>query len=161
MTVRDFYLQSRKNELPAFQRVLNALPKDKFSYKPHDRSPAAQQIVWTMASELAAGVHLVESGTLTFDGMPAPPAPDKMIELFNKNYADLVNHVAKMADADWDKPAKFVSGGQTVMESSMGAFLWLLHNDAIHHRGQLSTYIRPMGGKVPSIYGPSGDDPGR
>jgi uncharacterized damage-inducible protein DinB len=37
--------------------------------------------------------------------------------------------------------------------------LWLFFFDAIHHRGQLSTYIRPMGGKVPSIYGPSGDDP--
>ena len=42
----------------------------------------------------------------------------------------------------------------------MGDFLWYLFFDAIHHRGQLSTYIRPMGGQVPSIYGPSGDDPG-
>ena len=39
-------------------------------------------------------------------------------------------------------------------------FVWGMFFDAIHHRGQLTTYLRPMGGKVPSIYGPSGDDPG-
>jgi uncharacterized damage-inducible protein DinB len=39
------------------------------------------------------------------------------------------------------------------------AFLWLMLMDSIHHRGQLSVYIRPAGGKVPSIYGPSGDEP--
>jgi uncharacterized damage-inducible protein DinB len=49
--------------------------------------------------------------------------------------------------------------GELLMEQSLGGFLWYLFFDAIHHRGQLSTYIRPMGGKVPSIYGPSGDDP--
>jgi uncharacterized damage-inducible protein DinB len=49
--------------------------------------------------------------------------------------------------------------GERLMEQSLGGFLWYLFFDAIHHRGQLSTYIRPMGGKVPSIYGPSGDDP--
>ena len=43
----------------------------------------------------------------------------------------------------------------------MGEFFWFSLLDAIHHRGQLSVYIRPMGGKVPSIYGPSGDDMGQ
>jgi uncharacterized damage-inducible protein DinB len=161
MTVREFFLASRKNELPAFQRVLNALPRDKFNYKPHDRSPSAQQIVWTMASELGAGIGLVETGTLTFDQMPPAPAPDRMIALFNEHYADLMHRVTNMSEADWNKPARFVVGGQTVGEQPLGNFLWLLHNDAIHHRGQLSTYLRPMGAKVPSIYGPSGDDPGR
>ena len=44
-----------------------------------------------------------------------------------------------------------------VMEMPIGEFLWFILFDAIHHRGQLSTYIRPMGGQVPAIYGPSGD----
>jgi len=42
----------------------------------------------------------------------------------------------------------------------VGGLLWIALFDFIHHRGQLTTYIRPMGGKVPSIYGPSGDDAG-
>ena len=51
-------------------------------------------------------------------------------------------------------------GDKLYMEQPLGTFLWYFFFDAIHHRGQLSTYIRPMGGKGPSIYGPSGDDPG-
>jgi len=51
-------------------------------------------------------------------------------------------------------------GDKMMMEQPLGEFLWYLFFDALHHRGQLSTYIRPMGGKVPSIYGPSGDEPG-
>ena len=64
-----------------------------------------------------------------------------------------------MDEAAWDKPGRFVLNGETRMAMPVSGFLWMFFFDAIHHRGQLSTYIRPMGGKVPSIYGPSGDDP--
>jgi uncharacterized damage-inducible protein DinB len=63
-----------------------------------------------------------------------------------------------MDPATWDKNGQLVSGGKVVLEQPIGGFLWLILFDAIHHRGQLTTYIRPMGGKVPSIYGPSGDE---
>ena len=159
MTVREFYVQSRKQELPKFQNVLNALPKDKFAYKPHDRSPSAEQIVWTMTNELKSCSDLIDTGTLTFEPVPAPP-PDKMLALFNQHYDALLHRASKMTDADWDKPGKFVLGGQVRMEQPIGMFLWMFHHDMIHHRGQLAAYLRPMGGKVPSIYGPSGDDPG-
>ena len=46
-------------------------------------------------------------------------------------------------------------------EESVGGFVWGFLFDLIHHRGQLTTYLRPMGGKVPSIYGPSADDSGQ
>ena len=59
------------------------------------------------------------------------------------------------------KQAKFLMGGAAVWEDAVGQMVWGMLFDAIHHRGQLSTYLRPMGGKVPSIYGPSADDPGQ
>lgn len=49
---------------------------------------------------------------------------------------------------------------EIILKDTVGGLLWLALFDAVHHRGQLSTYIRPMGGKVPSVYGPSADDPG-
>jgi hypothetical protein len=52
----------------------------------------------------------------------------------------------------------FLVTGNLAWEAPLGELLWFMFFDAIHHRGQLSTYIRPMGGKVPSIYGPSGDN---
>lgn len=159
MTVREFYLDTRKRELPAFQRVLGALPQDKFHYKPHDRSPSAEQIVWTITNEMAACQHLIETGQLDFEQAP-PPAPAKMLELFDRHYSRLLQAVEKMSEADWNNVGQFKMGGKVLMEQPIGQFLWLFHQDAIHHRGQLAAYLRPMGAKVPSIYGPSGDDPG-
>lgn len=159
MTIREFYMEARKNELPAFQRVLAALPKDKYHYRPHDRSPSTEQLVWTITSEMPACRGLIDTGQLTFEQKPAP-APDQMLALFNEHYTELLNRVGKMSEADWHKTGQFKMGDKVVMEQPVGQFLWMFHHDMIHHRGQLSAYIRPMGGKVPSIYGPSGDDPG-
>jgi uncharacterized damage-inducible protein DinB len=65
--------------------------------------------------------------------------------------------VAALDDAGWTRKGQFFAGGKMMLEQPIGEFLWFILFDAIHHRGQLSTYIRPMGGQVPAIYGPSGD----
>ena len=67
----------------------------------------------------------------------------------------------EMADAAWDDvPAKFLHESTVIMEMPRRDMGWLMWFDCIHHRGQLSTYLRPMGSKVPGIYGPSADDQG-
>ena len=62
-----------------------------------------------------------------------------------------------MTDGDWASEAKMSMGGKEVWKTTKGQFALGFLLDLIHHRGQLSVYIRPMGGKVPSIYGPSAD----
>jgi hypothetical protein len=57
MTLREFYLERRRAECPTFLSVLNALPADRLDYRPHDRSPSAAQLVWTLATELRACVE--------------------------------------------------------------------------------------------------------
>ena len=52
MTVREFYIERRRAETPVFLNVLKALPADRLGYRPHDRSPSAEQLVWTLTSEL-------------------------------------------------------------------------------------------------------------
>jgi uncharacterized damage-inducible protein DinB len=125
-------------------------------YKPHPNSPSAQQLAWTLTTELKAAFEACDTGQTHF---PTDPAPDHaaILAAFEKNYAQLTDRVARMDESAWAKPAKLSSGGKVVMEQPAGEFAWMLFFDAIHHRGQLSAYIRPMGGKVPSIYGPSGD----
>jgi len=83
-----------------------------------------------------------------------------MIAKYEKWSTELLEKVAALDDASEDRKAQFLYQGQVVMEKPMMEFLWDFMFDAIHHRGQLSAYLRPMGGKVPSIYGPSADDPG-
>jgi uncharacterized damage-inducible protein DinB len=158
MTNREFHLQCRKNETLAFLRVLNALPLDKFDYTPHEKSQPVNRIVWTLIGETQACADLIDTGQLNF-GAPPQLAPAQMIENFEKVWDDVLHKVERMDEAAWNKTGKFMMNGQVRMEQPVGQFLWLFLFDAIHHRGQLSTYIRPMGGKVPPIYGPSGDDP--
>ena len=66
--------------------------------------------------------------------------------------------VARMDDAAWERNAEFYFGGKKVSNQPVGGFLWFILFDAIHHRGQLTTYLRPMGAKVPAVYGPSADE---
>ncbi|MFZ0062862.1 MAG: DinB family protein [Pyrinomonadaceae bacterium] len=158
MTLRDFYLKRAKAEFPVFLKVLRALPED-LSYKPHDRSPSAEQLVWTLTNELKALINVVDTGKSEWEDSK-PPSRDEMIGMFEKWSTELLDKVAALDDASQERNAQFLYQGTVVMEKPMVEFLWDFMFDAIHHRGQLSAYLRPMGGKVPSIYGPSADDTG-
>jgi uncharacterized damage-inducible protein DinB len=159
MTDREFFLKRREAELPAFMKVLRALPKDRVDYKPHERSPSAGDLMWTLAAEFQACTDVATKYQSEWKQV-TPPPPDEMIALFERSYNELGDHVAKMDDAAWNKAAQFYVEGKVVLEQPAGAFLWFILFDAIHHRGQLSAYLRPMGAKVPAIYGPSADDTG-
>jgi uncharacterized damage-inducible protein DinB len=156
MTLREFYLERRRAEAPVFLSVLNALPADRLSYQPHDRSPSAGQIAWTLTSELTACVDAATSFRAEWKVEPLPPLRE-MVELFERRSNELMDAVVKMDETSWSRVAQFYYNGKVVSEQPIGQFLWYIHFDAIHHRGQLSTYLRPMGARVPSIYGPSAD----
>lgn len=88
--------------------------------------------------------------------IPPPPLPE-MLEKYESWSKELRELVSKMDDAAWDRAVQLYFNGKMVLEQPVGDFLWFILFDAIHHRGQLSAYLRPMGGKVPAIYGPSAD----
>jgi hypothetical protein len=158
-SVRQFFLETLNAEGPKFVRVLKAVPPDQAGYRPHPRSSSTGDIVWLLATELGDACELVEKGSATFTMHPAQPVP-QAIALYEKNLSALSTHVAAIDDAHWDRPAKFLVDGKVAWEAPLGDMLFGFLFDAIHHRGQLSSYLRPMGAKVPSIYGPSADDPG-
>src|ERR1041385_7503202 len=97
MTLRDFYLKRAKAEFPVFLKVLKALPKD-LSYKPHDRSPSAQQLVWIVTSELKAVIDVVDTGKSEWVDV-TPPGVDEMIGMFEKWSPELLDKVGKLDDA--------------------------------------------------------------
>lgn len=157
MTVREFYLERRRVEQPVFLKVLRAIPEDQLQYRPHERSPSAEQLVWTLTNELRSCIGAVKEGRAEWIAEPAPSL-DRMLSLFETWYPELTDRVSAMNDAAWDRPAQFYFQGKMVSEQPVSQFLWMIFFDAIHHRGQLTTYLRPMGSRVPAIYGPSGDE---
>ncbi len=159
MEDRELFQKRHQAEHPTFEKVIAALPKENFDYRPHERSPSTKDIVWTLASEISACSQMIEKSSVTWCPDPTPGL-DEVIETFHQNYLALDDRVQKLTDEEWRQSTKLYIGDKLIKEQPLGDFLWYMFFDAIHHRGQLTTYIRPMGGKVPSIYGPSGDDPG-
>jgi uncharacterized damage-inducible protein DinB len=84
-----------------------------------------------------------------------------IVAAYEKNATAVNERIAALDETGWDKKGRFLMGDAPPWEDSVGAFVWGFLFDLIHHRGQLTTYLRPMGGKVPGVYGPSADDSGQ
>jgi uncharacterized damage-inducible protein DinB len=160
MNSREHFAKLFEDEKPRFLRVLRAVPREKTSYRPHERSTSAGGLVWLMASELHDACEIVDKGELNFQMPPEPKTLEESITAYERNSGELQKRLLRLDDAAWERNARFLVEGNVAWETKLGDMLWGFLLDAIHHRGQLSAYLRPMGAKVPSIYGPSADDPG-
>ena len=156
MTDREFFISRRPDEFKMFQDVLRAIPGDKLSYKPHDRSPSAAEIMWMIAREQDACVRLLDDGAVEWNDAP-PPSAEQIVKTFEQNWRALDERLKDQDDDTWKRRGQFIYQGKVVDESPIGQSLWFMLFDAIHHRGQLTAYLRPMGGRVPEVYGPSAD----
>ena len=159
-TVRNYYRECFEAEKPKFLRVMRAVPADQAAYRPHARSNSAADLVWLLASELGDACEIVDRGQVDFVQRPVPATVGESIAAFERNAEELERRIAKLDDAKWEGKVQFKVDGNVAWEAPLGDMLFGFLFDAVHHRGQLSTYLRPMGAKVPSIYGPSADDPG-
>lgn len=159
MSTREFFVQRWEAEQAAFSKVLNALPEDRLDYRPHERSSSAGGLAWQLAEEQRHLAQFLDKGRVDFEIAPHPSKAE-IIKGWDEATAAARKAFASMDDAKWSAKGEFAMGGNVVWSDTIGNMLWGYLFDMVHHRGQLSTYLRPMGGKVPSIYGPSADDMG-
>jgi uncharacterized damage-inducible protein DinB len=159
MTNREFCISRRKAERPAFLRVLKAIPAGNHDYRPDPKSRTAIELAWLLAVEEAALLQLINSGVAEWKESAPSAHLDAIVADFEQNSAQVNTRLEQLDEAAWENKVRFIMVGGS-WEDSLSQMVWGFLFDAIHHRGQLSTYLRAMGGKVPSIYGPSADDPG-
>lgn len=162
---RQFFIQRWEQEYPAFVKVFRALPPGLLDYRPHPQSRSAGELVALMVSaqqsciELCASRKSMYSG-LRWQGLGGPGTLPDMIDAYERGHDSLGSQLRSLDDDGWNHPAWLIQGTEEILlKDTVGGLLWIALFDVIHHRGQLSSYIRPMGGRVPSIYGPSGDEP--
>jgi uncharacterized damage-inducible protein DinB len=115
-------------------------------------------MVTHLAREQEMLVRMIEDGRIDYKDSRAEDF-GQMRALWTKSTAELRDRLKTLDEAGWNRPVRFYRDGKQINETTTSEMLWGFLLDMIHHRGQLSTYIRPMGGKVPSIYGPSADAP--
>jgi uncharacterized damage-inducible protein DinB len=86
---------------------------------------------------------------------------EQMISKYERDHEAFAAQLRALDDGSWNHQAWLIQGTQEILlKDTVGGLLWIALFDSVHHRGQLSTYVRPMGATVPSIYGPSADDAG-
>ena len=115
-----------------------------------------------MADDFREQIALVEGlerGEIRWTEPPVPATMADVLALDDQHRGGLVARLEALPAAAWDIPVPFTFDGNTIMTETGIESSWTFLLDVIHHRGQLSTYLRPMGSTVPQIYGPSADEP--
>ena len=153
---RDYIANPDLAERIRLDAPLNEPRPDKLDYRPQERSPSTGQTAWTIVRGLYVRIDMATEGAseLRFD-----PHPD-LAEILKQFEDTSRRHAAQLeswSDAAWARIGQLRVGDHVAFEWPAGDIVWLFHFDEIHHRGQLSTYLRPMGAEAPSIYGRSGD----
>jgi uncharacterized damage-inducible protein DinB len=149
-----------RRETAITRKLLRAFPPEQADFKPHERSSTAKTIAWTFVVEARLGIYAIREGDPIGKGFAPPPETwGEILDEFDARFAELESLMAS-ADAErLDAKVPFFVGPKQMGEYPTADFLWFLLHDHIHHRGQLSVYLRMVGGKVPSIYGPTADEP--
>jgi len=154
-------------EMTATRRVLERVPDGKSSWKPHPKSMTLGRLA-TLVAELPGWVV----NTITLDELdimpPGGPPPKfealastaRILELFDRNAAAARAAIAQAPDAEFKKPWAFKVGGRTVATNpKFTVYRRTVLNHLVHHRGQLTVYLRLNDARVPAVYGPTADEP--
>lgn len=158
---RETFLGVFKREHATTMKVLRALPPGQSEFRPHERSQCARDLAWTFVMEQGLITHAI-NGTLKLTGsMPkAPENYDQIVDQFDADFAELCTLIEKTGDDRFNNgTVTFPAAPGKLADYPIGDFAWFMLFDQIHHRGQFSVMLRMAGGKVPSIYGPSADEP--
>ncbi len=159
---KDMYLRTLGRESEITLKLLKAFPADKADFKPHPRSRSAKDLAWTFVVEQGFADGAMK-GNVDFS-QPMPPAPEDfgdVIAAFERAEHETADKLAATSEDDLNQTMTFPVGPGQMGDLRRFDVLWTMLMDQIHHRGQLSVYLRLAGAKVPSIYGPSADEPWR
>ncbi|HYI09976.1 MAG TPA: DinB family protein [Thermoanaerobaculia bacterium] len=148
-----------ERETATTRKVLHAFPVDQNQFRPHERSMTAHMLGWIMVGEETLMLKVLHGEPLLTGNFPKPPATwQEVLDAFDERCREMLEAIDATDLANVPTPT-FMVGPKQTGEIPPLEFLWFMLHDQIHHRGQFSVYLRMAGGKVPSIYGPSGDEP--
>jgi len=162
-SAKQQFLGAYEHEHNTTVRVLRSYPEDKLDLKPHAKCKTARELAWLIVK----GKELTERALTTGFDWSVPPAPgaqppatmDAIADELEKAHRRVVGAVRAAKDEELSETVKFPVAPKTIGDVPKLQFIWMMLHDQIHQRGQFSIYLRMADAKVPSIYGPSADEP--
>src|SRR5574339_1297126 len=165
MALKDALLPEFDHEMGTTRRVLERVPEAEFPWKPHDKSFSLGQLAghvaniphWVDAIVKNTVFDLADAGEDTRPRLPESIA--SLLGQFDKNIGAAREGIAAMTDPEFLAPWTFKKSGQVVFTIPRAAALRsFVMNHMIHHRGQLTVYLRLKNVPLPSVYGPTADE---
>ena len=145
----DFWIRESKTT----RNVLARIPEGS-DYRPDPKSRTAKEIAWQIVCEERMIIEALESGKAEWAPPPEPRTMKEVLDAYEQLSATMPQRWKDVPGERWDGQLEFF-GRQRPASPMAWSFLF----DIVHHRGQITTYLRPMGSTVPQIYGPSADEP--
>jgi uncharacterized damage-inducible protein DinB len=153
MDEKALFTEFWSNEAKTTSKVLARIPEGS-DYRPDPKSRTAREIAWQIVNEEKMIIEAVEKGAAAWAPAPLPATMKEVCDEYDRQSADVVRRWQALPADRWGGTLEFF--GRPRPASPMA---WSFLFDIVHHRGQITTYLRPMGSTVPQVYGPSGDEP--
>ena len=153
MDEKSLFTKFWTNEAKTTQKVLARIPEGS-DYRPDAKSRTAQEIAWQIVCEEKMIIEALESGKVEWAPPPMPRTMKDILDTYEKQSEGITRRWKQLPGERWDGTLDFFGH-----ERPASPMAWSFLFDIVHHRGQITTYLRPMGSTVPQVYGPSGDEP--
>ena len=160
MTAPAIPLAEFDQEMASTRRLLERVPTEKGTWKPHPKSFALghlAQLVASMPGWIGTSLRQTEIDLAGGGGYSYEPT-DVLLRTFDKNVSAARDALAAVTGAELDVPWSLRNGEQVLFTAPRGAVVRMHLNHLIHHRGQLTVYLRLVDVPLPSIYGPTADE---
>ena len=154
--LQSVYLPGLRNESRITKTVIEAIPLDKGDYRPDAISKSALELAWHIAVMEMRFMDAVLAGEFDFSPKPRPESIKNSQDLSAWYVENFESHFEALTKLSNDQLVKIVDFRGMFQLPAVMYLGFILHH-SVHHRGQLSTYLRPMGAKVPAMYGESFD----
>jgi uncharacterized damage-inducible protein DinB len=162
MTMSQELLSEFDPEMKRTRKALERLPDDRFDWKPHAKSTSAGRLAGHIAELPGFSAGIMKTESLSLGNSDANPAPMKncaeVLALFDKNAAEAREAIAAATDDYLSQQWHLSFQGKKMFEAPRAAALRSSIRHLVHHRGQLTVYLRLNDIPVPAIYGPSADE---
>ena len=166
MELKDYLLSEMDREVARSRRALEEIPSDKYDWKPHDKS-----MILGYLANMVATIPMWITMQIKQDELDIAPkeggskmeqkrmeTSEALVEALDKMAAGAREAFAGTSDEHLNTSWQLLAGGKVVQKAPRYEMIQDTINHWVHHRGQLTVYLRLMGAKVPAIYGPSADE---
>jgi len=161
-TEKDVFVNAWEQEFQITKRVLKDFPAGHEDFRATEKSLTARELVWKFIGE---GNVMIGALTGNVPSGSPPPAPPDSIAALARRYDDehrgFADKLHATPEEQFNRTVSFPVGPGKMADVRAAQVAWMMLMDQVHHRGQLTVYMRLLGGRVPAIYGPSADEPWR